>query len=119
MEEHPESQASDSEASSPLIVGPDGQPILQGQGSGEQVVQVTDLVEQPAKVMRIGTMIKQLLEEVRNAPLDDAARSRLQGPPDAGLQPPTVMSGLDNRGLRKRTSAGSGQGSAICLVKWR
>ena len=36
-----------------------------------------DLVEQPAKVMRIGTMVKQLLEEVRTAPLDDAARSRL------------------------------------------
>jgi hypothetical protein len=35
------------------------------------------LVEQPAKVMRIGTMIKQLLDEVRSAPLDDAARARL------------------------------------------
>lgn len=34
-------------------------------------------VGQPAKVMRIGTMIKQLLEEVRSAPLDDAARARL------------------------------------------
>jgi hypothetical protein len=39
---------------------------------------LTDLVEQPAKVMRIGTMIKQLLEEVRAAPLDDASRSRLR-----------------------------------------
>ncbi|GAB5903824.1 MULTISPECIES: bacterial proteasome activator family protein [Mycobacteroides] len=39
---------------------------------------ITDLVEQPAKVMRIGTMIKQLLEEVRAAPLDDASRSRLR-----------------------------------------
>ena len=36
-----------------------------------------DLVEQPAKVMRIGSMIKQLLEEVRNAPLDEAGRIRL------------------------------------------
>jgi Protein of unknown function (DUF2587) len=36
-----------------------------------------DLVEQPAKVMRIGSMIKQLLEEVRNAPLDEAGRVRL------------------------------------------
>ncbi|QDO86911.1 bacterial proteasome activator family protein [Ornithinimicrobium ciconiae] len=36
-----------------------------------------DLVEQPAKVMRLGTMIKQLLEEVKSAPLDDAGRSRL------------------------------------------
>jgi len=39
---------------------------------------ITDLVEQPAKVMRIGTMIKQLLEEVKAAPLDDASRSRLR-----------------------------------------
>lgn len=39
---------------------------------------VTDLVEQPAKVMRIGTMIKQLLEEVKAAPLDDASRARLR-----------------------------------------
>ncbi|WP_344996332.1 bacterial proteasome activator family protein [Tsukamurella soli] len=36
------------------------------------------MVEQPAKVMRIGTMIKQLLEEVRAAPLDDASRTRLR-----------------------------------------
>jgi len=39
---------------------------------------VTDLVQQPAKVMRIGTMIKQLLEEVKAAPLDDASRNRLR-----------------------------------------
>lgn len=39
---------------------------------------ITELVEQPAKVMRIGTMIKQLLEEVKAAPLDDASRSRLR-----------------------------------------
>ena len=36
------------------------------------------LIEQPAKVMRIGTMIKQLLEEVRAAPLDEASRNRLR-----------------------------------------
>ena len=35
-------------------------------------------VEQPAKVMRIGSMIKQLLEEVRQAPLDEASRGRLR-----------------------------------------
>jgi hypothetical protein len=34
-------------------------------------------VEQPAKVMRIGSMIKQLLDEVRAAPLDEASRDRL------------------------------------------
>ncbi|MGN6751978.1 MAG: proteasome activator [Intrasporangium sp.] len=36
-----------------------------------------DLVEEPAKVMRIGSMIKQLLEEVRSAPLDEPGRRRL------------------------------------------
>src|SRR5438445_2769663 len=36
-----------------------------------------EAVEQPAKVMRIGSMIKQLLDEVRAAPLDDASRDRL------------------------------------------
>jgi hypothetical protein len=39
---------------------------------------VTDLVEQPAKVMRIGNMIRQLLAEVKAAPLDDASRQRLR-----------------------------------------
>jgi len=38
----------------------------------------SETVEQPAKVMRIGSMIKQLLEEVRQAPLDEASRSRLR-----------------------------------------
>ncbi len=37
-----------------------------------------EVVEQPAKVMRIGSMIRQLLEEVRQAPLDDASRARLR-----------------------------------------
>ena len=40
---------------------------------------ITDLVEQPAKVMRIGGMIRQLLEEVKSAPIDEASRARLAG----------------------------------------
>ncbi len=39
---------------------------------------VTDMVEQPAKVMRIGNMIRQLLDEVKSAPLDEASRQRLR-----------------------------------------
>jgi hypothetical protein len=35
-------------------------------------------VASPAKVLRIGSMTKELLEEVRRAPLDDAGRSRLR-----------------------------------------
>ncbi|AEE47706.1 bacterial proteasome activator family protein [Cellulomonas fimi] len=46
-------------------------------GAEEEREDVTDLVGEPAKVMRIGTMIKQLLDEVRSAPLDDVARARL------------------------------------------
>jgi Protein of unknown function (DUF2587) len=37
-----------------------------------------DAVEHPAKVMRIGTMVRQLLDEVRQAPLDEASRKRLR-----------------------------------------
>jgi hypothetical protein len=71
-----------------LIVGPDGQPVGAGpesalaaaQGAGEASEErlLTDQVEQPAKVMRIGSMIRQLLEEVKSAPLDEASRNRLK-----------------------------------------
>jgi hypothetical protein len=37
----------------------------------------TESVTEPAKVMRIGSMVKQLLDEVRQAPLDEASRGRL------------------------------------------
>ena len=50
----------------------------QDSDQGDEGKSLTDLVEQPAKVMRIGTMIKQLLEEVRSAPLDEASRNRLR-----------------------------------------
>jgi hypothetical protein len=66
-----------------VVMGPDGSPlgaarIPDGEGSAANTESVGDMVEQPAKVMRIGTMIKQLLEEVRAAPLDDASRNRLR-----------------------------------------
>ena len=76
-----------------MVVGPDGQPVgvgagqrarrrrgrrrRDGDGEGDER-HVTDLVEQPAKVMRIGSMIRQLLEEVKAAPLDEASRNRLK-----------------------------------------
>ena len=70
-----------------VIVGPDGQPIgavpesalaLAAEGDGAEARSITDQVEQPAKVMRIGSMIRQLLEEVKSAPLDEASRNRLK-----------------------------------------
>lgn len=36
-----------------------------------------ETVTEPAKVMRIGSMVKQLLEEVRSSPLDEPSRERL------------------------------------------
>ena len=78
-----------------VVIGPDGQalgtvPVSALQRAGVETRQggqdgeddgersITDLVEQPAKVMRIGTMIRQLLEEVKAAPLDEASRNRLR-----------------------------------------
>jgi hypothetical protein len=57
-----------------LVVTPDGMAVA---GHLEDEGNPALLVEQPAKVMRIGSMIKQLLDEVRTAPLDDAGRARL------------------------------------------
>ena len=71
-----------------VVIGPDGQPIAvpadvlkdatAPEADGDEERDVTDLVEQPAKVMRIGSMIRQLLEEVKAAPLDEASRNRLR-----------------------------------------
>jgi hypothetical protein len=77
-----------------VVIGPDGQPVgsvpasvlaaaagatPEGEAEGDDEGRgITDLVEQPAKVMRIGSMIRQLLEEVKAAPLDEASRNRLK-----------------------------------------
>ncbi|WP_318842155.1 bacterial proteasome activator family protein [Streptomyces marincola] len=73
------------EKSQILVVGPDGMALSgvapQGNGEGDggpNETPLTEMVEQPAKVMRIGSMIKQLLEEVKSAPLDEASRARLK-----------------------------------------
>jgi Protein of unknown function (DUF2587) len=59
-----------------VVVTPEGMAVS-GADSSEGGASPTELIEQPAKVMRIGSMIKQLLEEVRTAPLDEAGRARL------------------------------------------
>ena len=60
-----------------VVVTQDGMGVAPHRDSENGPTNPADLVEQPAKVMRIGSMIKQLLEEVRNAPLDEAGRVRL------------------------------------------
>src|SRR5215210_1198008 len=67
-----------------LIIDPQGSQVSgqaaeASQGDDDGNEQVTDLVEEPAKVMRIGSMIRMLLEEVKAAPVDDSGRSRLAG----------------------------------------
>ena len=77
-----------------VVIGPDGVPVSGAEKSAgssssdvdaddsdveENERHITDLVEQPAKVMRIGSMIRQLLDEVKAAPLDEASRARLAG----------------------------------------
>jgi Protein of unknown function (DUF2587) len=60
-----------------VVVGPDG--IAMETDAAEAAERpVTEMVEQPAKVMRIGSMIRQLLEEVKAAPLDEKSRARLR-----------------------------------------
>ena len=77
MSEQPEQQQV-------VVVGADGQPVgsvgMGADGSVDPALQQSpaDQISQPAKVMRIGSMVKQLLEEVRSAPLDEASRVRLR-----------------------------------------
>ncbi|MFL6181610.1 MAG: bacterial proteasome activator family protein [Actinomycetes bacterium] len=75
-------QSQDESQNRIVVVGPDGRPVGEMPAVGEQLDDgqppITDLVEQPGKVMRIGTMIKQLLDEVRASPLDEAGRARLK-----------------------------------------
>jgi hypothetical protein len=70
-----------------LIVGPDGMAVegpprsdsdRDDRDEQDEPRSVTELVEQPAKVMRVANMIRQLLEEVKSAPLDEASRARLK-----------------------------------------
>jgi hypothetical protein len=66
-----------------VTVGPDGAHVddapehHEDEEPTDEASELAAMVEQPAKVMRIGSMIKQLLEEVKSAPLDDASRARL------------------------------------------
>jgi Protein of unknown function (DUF2587) len=54
-----------------VVVDPEDSPSDAAEGHDEAV-------EQPAKVMRIGSMVKQLLDEVRAAPIDEQSRIRLR-----------------------------------------
>ncbi|GMA23390.1 hypothetical protein GCM10025864_11490 [Luteimicrobium album] len=67
-------EAAAAQVASQLVLPPGVSPS--GDGAEETNEERTS-IEEPAKVMRIGTMIKRLLDEVRESPLDEAARARL------------------------------------------
>ncbi len=76
--ENSANRAQDDDEPRVVVVGPDGMAVGGNAEAGDDEQRsLTDLVEQPAKVMRIGSMIKQLLDEVKSAPLDEASRRRL------------------------------------------
>ncbi len=70
---HPMPLPDEDDAQQIIVVGGGG-----GEAGPDDSNSIASLVEQPAKVMRIGNMIKQLLEEVKAAPLDEASRNRLR-----------------------------------------
>src|SRR5690606_34483979 len=53
-------------------------PPADADGTGGDDEGREEFIEQPAKVMRVGTMLKQLLDEVRSSSLDEASRDRLR-----------------------------------------
>ncbi|HWE65902.1 MAG TPA: bacterial proteasome activator family protein [Acidimicrobiales bacterium] len=57
--------------------GAPGSASAEGANSGPAPAP-TESVSEPAKVLRIGSMVKTLLEEVRQAPLDEKSRTRLR-----------------------------------------
>src|ERR1019366_5967241 len=76
-QEEQQGPAGDKEHQRVAVVSEDGMGVADKPSNGQQVRDPADLVEYPGKVMRIASMIKQLLEEVRSAPLDEAGRTRL------------------------------------------
>jgi hypothetical protein len=60
-----------------VTVNPD-QVLAPGEPTPPSEEENTDYISQPAKVMRIGSMVKSLLDEARSAPLDEAGRTRLR-----------------------------------------
>jgi len=68
-------------AEEPAIAAvPAGQTGPKDGGTGPELAEfeTAEAIERPAKLLRIGSMVKQLLEEVRQAPLDEASRGRLR-----------------------------------------
>lgn len=51
--------------------------VSDGDKSEDELDSAEESITEPGKVLRIGSMVKQLLEEVRQAPLDEASRERL------------------------------------------
>jgi Bacterial proteasome activator len=71
------SEATDGERRDESVAPVEHGEIVTRVGPDDDAEAPPESVTEPAKVMRIGSMVKQLLEEVRQAPLDEASRGRL------------------------------------------
>ena len=94
-----------SEPAIPELVEP-AEPGEPGEG-----LERREAVEEPAKVMRIGSMIKQLLEEVRSADLDGPARDRLKAIYDSSIKEVGAALSPDLRAELERVAIPFGDGA--------
>jgi hypothetical protein len=112
----PDDGARDTDA---VVLEPGERPSLvtpTGPADAEEAAPEDELresVEQPAKVMRIGSMVKQLLDEAKSAALDEASRVRLREIYEqsirelAGALSPDLAAELDRMALPFDNSAPS------------
>ncbi len=102
--------------SDPTRTGPDAPVVARGElvsaddADAPAAEERREAVEEPAKVMRIGSMIKQLLDEVRNAELDDAARHRLKEIYDTSIRELSSALSPDLQGELERMTIPFGDG---------
>lgn len=78
MEINPNSGSGHPLSLTPEVVGTADRPAAETAGEAPAEEVRTESIEKPAKLLRIGSMVKQLLEEVRQAPLDETSRVRLR-----------------------------------------
>jgi len=65
------------DATEPVVEHGEVVDLVPGEPDGDGA-EPKETVSEPARVMRVGTMVKQLLDEVRSTPLDEPSRERLR-----------------------------------------
>jgi len=82
------------------LVHADDSPVVGADSSGDDG-EATEQITSPTKLIRIASMIRGMLDEVRRAPLDDAGRRRLREIHEKSLE---VLEGVLSPDLRQELS---------------